>query len=191
PNTLLLGLLNVKYIAAAFPLKQNDLLERAVFSTTHVYENVRVLPRAFLVSKIDVADSPEAAGAWLATRMISPSTSAVVEGLPYPFELPVAPGAVEIASWSPDHIVLRADGPGWLVLSEIVAPDWVAAVDGEATEILATDLTLRGIYVPWGKHEVTFDYQPRRVYAGVLISMFSLVAVIGTLIAKKVVRHNA
>ena len=39
PNATLLGLLNVKYIAAAFPIAQPDLIERAVFSTTHVYEN--------------------------------------------------------------------------------------------------------------------------------------------------------
>ncbi|HTP11569.1 MAG TPA: YfhO family protein, partial [Anaerolineae bacterium] len=63
PNAALLGLLNVKYVDAAFPIAEPDLIERVVFSTTHVYENARVLPRVFLVNKIDVADSPEAAGA--------------------------------------------------------------------------------------------------------------------------------
>ena len=81
------------------------------------------------------------------------------------------PGEVEIVSWSSDRADLRATGPGWLVLSEIVAPDWVATIDGEATDIFITDLTLRGVYVPWGEHTITFDYQPRRVYAGVLISV--------------------
>jgi len=189
PNAALLGLLNVKYIAAAFPIDQGDLLERVRFGSTFIYENQRVLPRAFLVPKIDVADSPEAAGRWLDGHDVS--TSAVVEGLPYPIELPVKSGEVEIASWSPEHIDLRAVGPGWLVLSEIVAPDWVATIDDEATGIFATDLTLRGIYVPWGEHTVTFDYQPRRVYAGVLISMLSMVAISAALIVKRAVKHNA
>jgi hypothetical protein len=183
PNAALLGLLNVKYIDAAFPIDQSDLLERVRFGSTFIYENQRVLPRAFLVSKIDVADSPETAGVWLEAHDVS--TAAVVEGLPYPIELPVKPGEVEIISWSPDHIDLRAIGPGWLVLSEIVAPDWAATIDVEPTSIFPTNLTLRGIYVPWGEHAIAFDYQPRRVYAGVLISLLSVVAVSGALAVRR------
>jgi hypothetical protein len=189
PNAALLGLLNVKYVDAAFPIEQRDLIERAHLGSTFIYENQRTLPRVFIVSRIDVADSPETAGAWLEAHDVS--TSAVVEGLPYPIELPVEPGKAEIVSWSPDHIDIHAIGPGWLVLSEITAPDWAAMIDGEATDIFATDLTLRGVYVPWGEHIVTFDYQPRRVYAGVLTSVLSVVAVIGALMAKRVVNHRA
>jgi hypothetical protein len=183
PNAALLGLLNVKYVDAAFPIEQADLVERARFGSIFIYENRRALPRAFLVAKIDVADSPEAASAWLATHDVS--TSAVVEGLPYPIELPVKPGSAEIIAWSPDHIEIQANGPGWLVLSEIVAPDWEATVDGEAVSVFATDLTLRGVYVPWGEHTITFDYQPRRVYAGVLISGLSVIVVGVALAVKK------
>jgi hypothetical protein len=188
PNAALLGLLNVKYIDAAFPIVQPDLIERAVFSTTHVYENARVLPRAFLVSKIDVADSPEAARAWLTTHDVS--TAAVVEGLPLPIEWPVPPGKANLFDQSADHIEMRATGPGWLVLSEVIVPDWEARIDGLPVDVFPTDLTLRGVYVPWGDHTVTFDYQPRRVYAGALISVLSVVAVSIALAAKKVVKRS-
>jgi hypothetical protein len=189
PKAGLLGLLNVQYVTSAFPLEQVDLIERARFDSAIIYENHRVLPRTFFVSKIDVAASPEAAGAWLETHDVS--TSAVVEGLPYPIELPVKPGEAEIVAWSPDHIEIRAQGPGWLVLSEIIAPDWIATIDGEATDIFATDLTLRGVYVPWGEHSVTFDYQPRRVYAGVVISVLSVVAVSVALVVKRIIKREA
>ena len=72
---------------------------------------------------------------------------------------------------------MRATGPGWLVLSEVIAPDWEARIDGETVDIFPTDLALRGVYVPWGDHTITFDYQPRRVYAGVFISALSVIAV--------------
>ena len=183
PNASLLGLLNVQYVAAAFPLDQSDLIERARVAATYIYENQRVLPRAFLVSQVDVAASPDAASAWLMSHDVS--TAAVVEGLPQPIEWPVTPGGVEITTWAPDQIALQATGPGWLVLSEIVAPDWVAAVDGVPTPILPTDLTLRGVYVPWGAHAITFDYQPRRVYAGVLISGLSVAALSVALLVKR------
>lgn len=175
PNAALLGLLNVKYVDAAFPITQPDLIERAVFSTTHVYENSRVLPRAFLVNKIAVAASPEAANAWLTVHDVS--AAAVVEGLPVPIDLPVSPGRANLIDYAADHIKIKATGPGWLVLSEVIAPDWEAAIDGAPVDVFPTDLTLRGTYVPWGDHIITFEYQPRRVYAGVLISLLSVVAV--------------
>ncbi len=68
-----------------------------------------------------------------------------------------------------------AQGPGWLVLSEVIAPDWVATIDGERADLLPTDLTLRGMYVPWGTHTVELTYQPKCVYAGMLPSFFSLI----------------
>jgi hypothetical protein len=173
PNAALLGLLNVKYVDAAFPIEQPDLVKRVQMDATYLYENRLTLPRAFLVSKIDVADSPEAASEWLATHDVA--ASAVVEGLPQPIEWPVNPGAAEIKAWSPDQIEVRVDGPGWLVLSEIIAPDWTAAIDGEPTAVLPTDLTLRGVYVPWGAHTVKLTYQPKRVYAGMLLSFLSLI----------------
>jgi hypothetical protein len=189
PKAALLGLLNVQYLAAAFPIEHVDLVERARFDSTFIYENQRALPRAFLVSKIDTADSMEAAGAWLGTHDVS--TAAVVEGLPDPFEVPANSGETEMLSWSPDRIELRAAGPGWLVLSEVVAPDWSATIDGAATQIYPTDLALRGIYVPWGDHTIVFEYQPRRVYAGVLISALSVMAVSGMLVVKCFVKRTA
>jgi uncharacterized membrane protein YfhO len=76
------------------------------------------------------------------------------------------------------------------VLSEIIAPDWTAAIDGVPTQIFPTDLALRGVYVPWGEHTIAFDYQPRRVYAGVLISLLSAAAVGAVLIGKRFLKRD-
>ena len=189
PNADLLGLLNVKYVAAAFPLTQPDLIEQSHTAESFIYENQRVLPRAFLVRRVAVADSPQAAERWLPTHDVA--REAVVEGLPWSIEWPVNPGSVEIVDWETDHIELRAEGPGWLVLSEIIAPDWEAALDGASATILPTDLTLRGVYVPWGPHTLTFDYRPRRVYAGAWISVLSVMAVGMALAVKWIVKRKA
>jgi hypothetical protein len=186
PDAALLGLLSVKYVVSAFPLDQDELVEHARFADSFVYENQRVLPRAFLVTKVDVAADAESAEEWLATHDVA--TAAVVEGLPLPIEWPAKPGEAEITKRSPDHIEVRADGPGWLVLSEIFAPDWYAKVDDAPADILPTDLTLRGVYVPWGAHTITFDYQPRRVYAGVVISVLSVMAAGVALATKKIAK---
>lgn len=184
PNPALLGLINVKYVAAAFPLNQPDLVEQTRTAEAYIYENRRVLPRAFLVNHVEVAASPQAAGEWLDTHDVS--AEAVVEGLPTPITWPATPGQVELTAWSADRIELHATGPGWLVLGEVIAPDWEATLDGSTAPIFITDLTLRGLYVPWGEHQITFDYRPRRVYTGVLISVLSGIACVAALGIKRV-----
>jgi len=180
PNMSLLGLLNVKYIAADFPIKSADLIERYRSDGTIVYENQRVLPRAFMVDRIDVAHSSEEAAKWLESAALD--KAAIVEGLPYPIELPTTLHAVKIVDWRADRIQIEATGPGMLVLSEVLAPDWTATIDGEPTPIFATDVALRGVYVPWDAHRIELTYQPKRVYAGVLISVLGLIACAGAMI---------
>jgi len=52
----------------------------------------------------------------------------------------------------------------------------MATVDGAAAAMFATDVALRGVYVPWDTHIIEWVYQPKRVYAGGLISLLSLIA---------------
>ncbi len=175
PDAALLGLLNVKYLVAAFPLDLPDLKERARFAGAYLYENLKSQPRAFVVGQVDVAAGVDEALDWLKTNDVS--QAAVVEGLPYAFHVPSQPHAADIERWQADDIRVRVTGPGWLVLGEVAAPDWLATLDGQPTDIFLTDVTLRGVYVPWGDHLIEFAYRPRRVYAGLLISVLSLAAI--------------
>ena len=183
PDAALLGLLNVKYIVAEFPIESRELIERARFDQTIVYENQRVLPRAFMVDQIAVANSPDEAAKWLTSAALA--EAAIVEGLPYPIELSTTPRAPRVIEWQADQITIEAEGPGLLVLSEVNAPDWTATLDGAATTIFATDVALRGVYVPWGAHAIELTYQPKRVYAGALISVLSVIACAGGLLIQR------
>ena len=55
-------------------------------------------------------------------------------------------------------------------------------------DVFPTDLALRGVYVAWGDHTITFDYQPRRVYAGMLINALSVIAIGIAVFVKRWVR---
>jgi uncharacterized membrane protein YfhO len=72
-----------------------------------------------------------------------------------------------------------------LVVSEVYAPDWVATLDGAATAIWRTDGTLRGVIVPWGRHTIELVYQPRRVLAGAIISILSVLACAGVVLMQE------
>jgi hypothetical protein len=174
PKAALLGALNVKYIAADFPIESRDLIERYRSGETIVYEYQRALPRAFMVDQIDVARSSDEAAHWLEFAALD--KTAIVEGLPYPINLPATSSEARVIDWQADRIKIEATGPGLLVLSEVIAPDWAATLDGESSAIFATDVALRGVYVPWGAHTIELVYQPRRVYAGAIISVLGLIA---------------
>jgi hypothetical protein len=174
PDVELLGLLNVKYIVSAFPIEHIDLIERAHLASTYIYENVRVMPRAFVMTHIESVPDAKAAAEWLATHEVS--EAAVVEGLAQPIDLNITPHEAPIVSAQPDRIEVKTSGPGLLVLSEVYAPDWIATVDDQLAEIFPTDLALRGVVLPTGDHTIVFTYQPTRVYAGAFISILSLLA---------------
>ena len=65
-------------------------------------------------------------------------------------------GAAEILSYRPDEVVVRATGPGPLVLADTWYPGWRA--DGYHIELV--DGLLRGVRLPAGTHTVRFTYHP-------------------------------
>jgi hypothetical protein len=74
---------------------------------------------------------------------------------------------------TPDHIVVEADGPGTLTLSQVNYPGWRVTVDGRATtpdptgssSLLGFDVSLDA-----GHHVIEFVFDPWTVKVGVLVS---------------------
>ena len=65
-------------------------------------------------------------------------------------------GPAEILSYRPDEVVIRATGPGRLVLADTWYPGWRA----EGYQIDLVDGLLRGVQIPAGTHTVRFSYHP-------------------------------
>ncbi|MDW8327788.1 MAG: hypothetical protein RMK99_14585 [Anaerolineales bacterium] len=138
PDARLLGLLNVRYVAAEFDLDAPGLTLVQRFGATRVYENREFRPRAWLES-----------------------------------------GArAELVAWSPNRIVVRAEGPGRLVLSEVDDPGWEAYANGVALTIEPFEDLLRSVTIGTGEQEVVFEYRPRPVYAGLALALPGLVGLV-------------
>ncbi len=125
----LLGLLNVRYIAAEFPVPAEGLIERTRLGSTIIYENQFARPRAWVENN-----------------------------------------AARIITRAPDRIVVQAEGPGALVLSQPNYPGWRASVDGRAAAIEQMDSVLMGVQLEAGPHTVEFVFDPWTVKAGALVS---------------------
>jgi hypothetical protein len=173
PDLRLLGLLNVRYLAAAYPVEAEGLVPLGRQDGVYLYRNERALPRAFVVGQVEMAEGLEAALAWLAEAENDPRRAAVVEGSGeheagsqgQRAEGREA-GEARIVQWTPNRIQVEAEGPGLLVLSEIYDPDWRAQVDGREAEIVRADGILRGITLEEGLHQVTFAYRPAGLGVG-------------------------
>ncbi|HTC22092.1 MAG TPA: hypothetical protein VK859_14645, partial [bacterium] len=62
----------------------------------------------------------------------------------------------------PDEQVFEVgmDRPGWVVFSEIMYPGWKGFVDGAPTSLLTANHTFRALWMPAGRHEAIFRYEP-------------------------------
>lgn len=82
--------------------------------------------------------------------------------------------AVSFKQWTPNRITLTAEGPGRLVLSELMYPGWIASVDGHQVVIESYQEVLRSIQLEEGEHEVIFEFRPLSVYFGLMICLLTI-----------------
>jgi len=84
---------------------------------------------------------------------------------------------VRSMSWSPQRIALEADGPGLLILSEVMYPGWQVWVDGYQASIKTVTGLLRGVILEAGRHQVVFVFRPRTVFLGIGLGLIGWLGV--------------
>ncbi|HWQ84395.1 MAG TPA: hypothetical protein VN363_07505 [Anaerolineales bacterium] len=147
PDASQLGLLNVAYVAAEYPLAAPGLEWVGEFTGTQLYQNTRVLPRAWL----QPGDSPLG-------ESIQPVSS-----------LEWSPNRIVVRLDPPPGQSLQ------LVFSEIAYPGWRAWIDGQPAALEAAGGLLRSVMVPGGAHEVVLKYRPLSVVIGLLLGILGVV----------------
>ena len=84
-----------------------------------------------------------------------------------------------IAEYQPNRVTVRADGPGYLVLTDIMYPGWECTVDGRPAQLYRGNYLFRAVELPAGAHEVVFTFAPASYRLGRLVSAGTLVLVVG------------
>lgn len=171
---------NVKYIVSFAPLVHPSLREVHRGSAV-VYENITVLPRAFLVPEVRAVERGQTLSA-MTTPGWDPRRTAVVAS-DAGITLPAGPleGSAEVVEYEPDRVVVRARAsrPALLVLADNMYVGWEATVDGTPTPIHLANHTFRGLVVPAGDHVVELVFKPRGLYTGLYIHIASLLMLAG------------
>ncbi len=98
-----------------------------------------------------------------------------------PLSLPVSePGHARAVVDSPGQIEVETSAPGrqLLVTTESYDAGWVATIDGAAVPIVRVSGDFLGCVVEAGRRRVAFDFRPRSLASGYLISAFGLAFIV-------------
>ncbi len=149
-----------------------------------VYENLHVMPRAWLANEVVSVDANQALDTIKTGRLpdgrgFDPARAALVEApIALNSQSVDSKASATIAALSGTHMEVRTSSAtaGFLVTSDAFYPGWRASVDDQEAPLYRADYAIRGVMLPPGQHTVSFDYHPRRFYLGAGISLLSLLA---------------
>jgi len=88
-------------------------------------------------------------------------------------------GSALVDEFTPNRVTLTVEATcdTTLVSSEVWYPGWRAKIDGKRTSIDKTNNAFRTLFVPAGKHTVTYEYFPGIYLVGWGITLLTLLAV--------------
>jgi hypothetical protein len=147
-----------------------------------IYENLRAMPRAWLVPEVVTAKKDEVLQAIQSSKLpdgrsYDPFQVALVEKpLNFKIEKPDTAATTKIINLADTQLEIKTSSstPAFLVISDVYYPGWEAKIDGTPTKIFQTNYVLRGVQVPAGEHTIKFEFKPVSFHIGAGISMASL-----------------
>ncbi|HYM80145.1 MAG TPA: YfhO family protein [Candidatus Limnocylindria bacterium] len=187
-------LLNIRYWVSDGHIQNGPSYFREVYNGSQVvYENLAALPRATLVGKYRVVTPDSAIVDTIGSGAVDPAEVAFFDHDPGLTLGSVEGAQARIVSYRLNDVTVETESPGpaLLRLADTWHPDWEATVDGKPVEILRADYLLRAVPVPAGKHRVEFHFRPRSMRQGLLVSLASLVVILGLFAVDFVRRRRA
>lgn len=175
-------MLNVRYILTQRELGHGGLLLVVDEGGRRLYQTFLGAQPAWLVHNYRLAPDQNTAIHLTAVEELDPWTTAVLEQAPDPPPAPAAgPESIAFRHFGSRRIVLdvQVSAPAVLVLSEIAYPGWSVRVNGRPAQPLRACGILRAVALPAGTWRVEWVYVPRAVYAGMGISLLTLLGTAG------------
>lgn len=153
-----------------------------------IYENLDVMPRAFVVGNVVETEGVDQQSAIAGLEQLDPRSAVMLERDVLPAGPRAEFAAADIVEALPERVTIKAtlDAPGYLILTDLFHPGWSATIDGEATEVLPANLAFRAVPLSAGEHKVVFQYEcPGQkggiLLSGVMLALLVLAAVISSI----------
>ena len=174
------------------------LSDRGRFRLVHsgdvkIYENLDVQPRAFLVHEAAAAGDLEAL-ARMQSPTFDPAAEVILSASGSPDGKPASgEESARVTHYAPEHVEVevKAQSPGYLILTDAIYPGWEATVDGASAPIRRADLLFRAVAVDAGSHRVIFTFRPASLYIGAGVSLAGLIVlIVGVLLVARAQRNR-
>lgn len=145
-----------------------------------IIENMRALPRAWIVDRLVGLDDRDALEAVRRSQLpdgqaFDPTAVAIVDKRALPAVTSFGSGqrTAVIRRVDDDEVVVdvSTERGGILVLSDTWYPGWRAYVDGSPVALYRTNVSLRGVVLPPGQHTVAFELASTTLRAGAALSV--------------------
>ncbi len=144
-----------------------------------VVESLRRLPDEARL--LDVLRAPTRLG--VDARREALATEADARGLALPAGSRSSPA--DLARATAGRIVVRAAGPGLLVVAEGFDPGFSARVDGREASVLRVNGDRMGVVLPEGTHRVVLTHRARGVGAGLALAALAAIGLAAGLVRRR------
>lgn len=184
----LIDAMNVAYVVQApLELEPPRGWELVFSDDLRVYRNPEVLPRAYVVGRAHVFPGPRAVLDYVSSPAFEPAHEVALElPAPAPVEAAAAAGKVSLVDYQPDRVELLAElpAPGVVVLSDTFYPGWVCHSSLGELPIYPANGASRALFLPAGRHQLAFSFEPAPFYLGLKLAalglaLVALVALVG------------
>ncbi|MCI0525617.1 MAG: YfhO family protein, partial [Acidobacteria bacterium] len=180
--------------------------EATLYSDFRIFENLRALPRAWLIDRVAIAydgDHLKMIRGELPGRSFDPRVEALVDHSTAEALNPrllrdadefgqvrreeSKAQKVEIIERRPTRIVIEAapQKPAILVLSEIAYPGWRVITDGVESQLLRVNYDLRGVELKEGGHRIELIYSPPSIKIGAVVSITTALCLLLLVLSEK------
>jgi hypothetical protein len=166
-------------VSLASLVGKNDFRVAYFSDTVAAWENLDVLPRAFIVHSAEIVNDDVAFErlhdpAFDPARVVLLADGAPIDGRD------AARDAVELIDYQPERVEFSAttDQPGYLFFGDSWFPGWSVSVDGKAATLHRANILFRAVPLAPGTHSIVFEYRPLSFIAGAVISLTSLVILV-------------
>jgi len=182
----LTNFMNVKYLLSFDDIQNENLSKVFEEGQTKLYENKKVLPRAYFVEKIIKLENQNQELSQITSKNFDFNKSAVSREFQLDSE---SEGIANIISYSDQKILIKAktQESSPLIISNVNYPGWKAYIDGKPAKLYEVNFMFQSIVVPAGIHDILLSYIPKSFIYGLYLSVLStfVTIFIGGLLWKK------
>jgi uncharacterized membrane protein YfhO len=188
PDPVIASIAGIKYFIFTSTTKTDNPYYKLIttYKKLFLWENTQAKPILYLADAIQsVADNKDALNILLKHDPLLLHTSLVAgidESGSFDHQKVKLKGIEDRAG---EHIVkVDAGSNGFLVINEPYYQGWHAYRDGKEVQMYHVNYLFQGIKLPPGNYTVKIIYMPRIYYLGLIVSVLTLLVVVGMIVFK-------